>query len=114
MSGNPKIADETLAVLTDIKELSEKIDAFKDGRIHEERFKHFRLTRGVYGQRQLGVHMFRTKIPYGKLTAAQLIRLADVSDKYTNGNLTLRQGKMCKCIMSKLMMPLLFGKICLR
>ncbi|MCB0632347.1 MAG: HEPN domain-containing protein, partial [Lewinella sp.] len=33
--------------------------------------------------------MFRTKIPYGKLTADQLIRIADVSEKYTNGNLHL-------------------------
>ncbi|MEM8909956.1 MAG: nitrite/sulfite reductase, partial [Bacteroidota bacterium] len=33
--------------------------------------------------------MFRTKIPYGKLTADQLVRLADVSEKYTNGNLHL-------------------------
>ena len=33
--------------------------------------------------------MFRTKIPYGRLTTAQLIRLADVSEKYTNGNLHL-------------------------
>ena len=89
MSGNPIINATTAAALADIKELTDKIAAFKDGTFHEERFKHFRLTRGVYGQRQLGVHMFRTKIPYGKLTAAQLIRLADVSDKYTNGNLHL-------------------------
>lgn len=89
MSGNPKISGATEAALSDIKELTDKISAFKKGTMHEERFKHFRLTRGVYGQRQLGVHMFRTKIPYGKLTSAQLIRLADVSDKYTNGNLHL-------------------------
>ena len=33
--------------------------------------------------------MFRTKIPFGKLTSEQLIRLADVSEKFTNGNLHL-------------------------
>ena len=73
----------------DILELSNRINLFKEGKIDEERFKLYRLTRGVYGQRQTGVHMFRTKIPYGKLTAAQLIRLANVSEKYTNGNLHL-------------------------
>jgi sulfite reductase (ferredoxin) len=81
-------------VSKDIAELRQKITAFRTGELHEDRFKHFRLTRGVYGQRQLGVHMFRTKIPYGKLTSAQLVRLADISEKYTNGNLhiTTRQN----------------------
>ncbi len=75
--------------LRDIVELTQKIQRFHRGEIDEDRFKHYRLTRGVYGQRQLGVHMFRTKIPFGRLTAAQLIRLADVSERYTNGNLHL-------------------------
>jgi sulfite reductase (ferredoxin) len=61
----------------------------KNGTMDGERFRHYRLTRGVYGQRQKDVQMFRTKIPFGRLTADQLIRLADVSEKYTNGNLHL-------------------------
>ncbi len=73
----------------DILELQQKIDAYKSGKMNEERFKHYRLTRGVYGQRQLGVQMFRIKIPYGKLTSEQLIRIADIAEKYTNGNLHL-------------------------
>lgn len=77
----------------DILELDERIRKFRKGLIDEERFKLYRLTRGVYGQRQLGVQMFRIKIPYGSLTAEQLIRIADVSDKYATGNLhiTTRQ-----------------------
>ncbi|MGB1242718.1 MAG: nitrite reductase, partial [Chitinophagales bacterium] len=77
------------AAKNDILELQQKIADFKSGKMIEDKFKHYRLTRGVYGQRQTGVHMFRTKIPYGKLTANQLIRIADVSEKYTNGNLHL-------------------------
>lgn len=77
------------AARKDILELDRRIKAFHSGQEDEERFKHYRLTRGVYGQRQFGVQMFRTKIPYGKLTADQLIRVADVSEKYTNGNLHL-------------------------
>ncbi|MEQ9425469.1 MAG: HEPN domain-containing protein [Cyclobacteriaceae bacterium] len=78
----------------DIKELESKIDRFYSGEIPEERFKAFRLTRGVYGQRQAGVQMIRIKIPYGKVTGKQLIRIADISDQFTNGNLhaTTRQN----------------------
>ena len=78
----------------DILELNQKINDFKQGKIPEERFKAFRLTRGVYGQRQLGVQMVRIKIPFGKITAEQLVRIADLSEKYTNGNLhtTTRQN----------------------
>ncbi len=77
----------------DILELSNKIERFKAGQIDEERFKLYRLTRGVYGQRQLGVQMFRIKLPFGRVTAEQLVRIADVSDKYATGNLhiTTRQ-----------------------
>ncbi len=77
----------------DILELQERIGKFRNGEIDEERFKLYRLTRGVYGQRQLGVQMFRIKIPFGSLTADQLVRIADVSDKYATGNLhiTTRQ-----------------------
>lgn len=72
-----------------IEDLRSKITGFQAGEIPEDKFKSFRLTRGVYGQRQLGVQMFRTKIPFGKLTADQLIRVADMSDAYATGNLHL-------------------------
>lgn len=77
----------------DITDLRQKIDAFHSGQIPEDRFKAFRLTRGVYGQRQPGVQMFRIKIPGGGINAEQLVRLANLSDYYTNGNLhiTTRQ-----------------------
>lgn len=73
----------------DIVELNQKIADFKSGKMVEDKFKHFRLTRGVYGQRQTGVHMFRIKVPFGKMTPEQLIRMADISEKFTNGNLHL-------------------------
>lgn len=77
----------------DILELESRIKAYREGLEDEERFKLYRLTRGVYGQRQLGVQMFRIKLPYGSVTAEQLVRIADVSDKYATGNLhiTTRQ-----------------------
>lgn len=78
----------------DIEELERRIRAYQMGGEDEERFKLYRLTRGVYGQRQAGVQMFRTKIPFGRLTAKQLVALADISERYTNGrlHLTTRQN----------------------
>lgn len=81
-------------VQSDLVELKTKIDKFKAGEINEERFKAFRLARGVYGQRQQGVQMFRLKLPFGKITPDQLEVVANLSEKYTNGNLhfTTRQN----------------------
>ncbi|OEJ99518.1 nitrite/sulfite reductase [Roseivirga misakiensis] len=73
----------------DIIELENRINKFNAGGIEEDKFKLFRLTRGVYGQRQPGVQMIRIKLPYGKVTTKQLIKIADTSDKYATGNLHL-------------------------
>jgi sulfite reductase (ferredoxin) len=73
----------------DINELNSKIQAFRNNTLDSEKFRSFRLTRGVYGQRQEGVQMIRIKLPYGKVTPDQLIRIADISDKYASGNLHL-------------------------
>lgn len=73
----------------DIDELSTRIVGFHTGQEDEDRFKLYRLTRGVYGQRQLGVHMFRLKIPSGKVTTNQIVGIADLSDQYGSSNLHL-------------------------
>lgn len=77
------------AAKRDIIDLQKKIERFQNGEIEEDKFKLFRLTRGVYGQRQPGVQMIRIKLPYGKVTPDQLVKIADVSDKYATGNLHL-------------------------
>lgn len=84
---------ENPVVEKDIIELEKKIHLFHSGQIDEERFRSLRLARGVYGQRQPGVQMIRIKLPYGKVSGAQLKRIADVSDEYSTGNLhiTTRQ-----------------------
>ncbi|MDP5044453.1 MAG: nitrite reductase [Leeuwenhoekiella sp.] len=84
---------ENPVVEKDIIELERKIKLFKDGKIDEERFRSLRLARGVYGQRQEGVQMIRIKLPYGKVTSDQLLRISDVSDEYSRGKLhiTTRQ-----------------------
>ena len=66
----------------DIQDLHEKIQSFERGEADEEKFRSFRLSRGVYGQRQEGVQMIRIKLPFGRMNAEQFIRIADVADKY--------------------------------
>lgn len=73
----------------DIIDLDQKIRQFREGKIHEEKFRSLRLARGVYGQRQKGVQMVRIKLPFGKISTKQLLRIADISDEYSNGNLHL-------------------------
>ncbi|AEA45890.1 HEPN domain-containing protein [Fluviicola taffensis] len=88
-----QVEAKKLRVEKDILELGDKIAAFKDGKIPDDKFRSLRLARGVYGQRQLGVQMIRIKLPYGKLSSNQLRRIAQVSDEYSTGRLhiTTRQ-----------------------
>lgn len=80
---------ENPVVEQDIIDLEKKINAFRGGQIHEEKFRSLRLARGIYGQRQPGVQMIRIKLPFGRVTFKQLLKIADVSDEYGSGNLHL-------------------------
>jgi sulfite reductase (ferredoxin) len=80
---------ENPLVEKDVVDLARKIELFREGKIHEEKFRSLRLARGVYGQRQQGVQMVRIKLPYGKMTFKQWKRIADISDEYSTGNLHL-------------------------
>ncbi|MCC8426200.1 HEPN domain-containing protein [Mucilaginibacter sp. UR6-11] len=80
---------ENPIVEKDIIDLEKKIREFREGKIHDEKFRSLRLARGVYGQRQPGVQMVRIKLPFGKVTFKQLLRIADVSDEYASRNLHL-------------------------
>ncbi len=80
---------ENPIVEKDIIDLEKKINAFREGKIHDEKFRSLRLARGIYGQRQPGVQMVRIKLPFGKVTFKQLLKIADISDEYGSGNLHL-------------------------
>jgi sulfite reductase (ferredoxin) len=84
---------ENPIVQKDIIDLERKIQLFKEGKIDDERFRSLRLARGVYGQRQEGVQMIRIKLPFGKVSSEQLVRITKVSDEYSTGRLhiTTRQ-----------------------
>lgn len=80
---------ENPIVEKDIIYLEQKIRAYRNGDMHEDKFRSLRLARGIYGQRQPGVQMIRIKLPFGKVTFKQLLRIADISDEYASSNLHL-------------------------
>jgi sulfite reductase (ferredoxin) len=84
---------ENPIVQQDIIDLGQRIEAHKNGELNDDKFRAIRLARGVYGQRQQGVQMIRIKLPFGKVTTKQLIRISDVSDEFSTGHLhiTTRQ-----------------------
>jgi len=80
---------ENPVVEREIIELERKIREFRQGKMPEEKFRSLRLARGVYGQRQPGVQMVRIKLPFGKVTFSQILKIADISDEYASKNLHL-------------------------
>lgn len=81
-------------VQADISLFRNQVNDFLTGKLTDDEFRGFRLRRGVYGQRQAGVQMIRTKVPGGLATADQFDKLADIADKYAagKGHLTTRQN----------------------
>jgi len=87
-------AEYDRVVRSEIETFRRKAQAFLDGQITEDEFRPFRLKHGIYGQRQPGVQMVRSKIPGGMLTAAQAAQLARVAEEFGGGkgHLTTRQN----------------------
>ena len=78
----------------DVDLFVQRLEAFERGELDADGWRSFRLLNGVYGQRQEGVMMLRAKLPAGIATPAQLVALADVADRYSNGkgHVTTRQN----------------------
>jgi len=89
----PRVDDP--AIRADIEKFRDMLAGYRSGEVEEDVFRVFRLTNGIYGQRQGGEnHMVRVRVPYGKLTAAQLDMLATVVERYSRGwgHITTRQN----------------------
>src|ERR1700683_614895 len=69
-------------------------EKFMAGGLTDDEFRAQRLRRGIYSQRQAGVHMIRTKIPGGSMTAGEMDQLAAIADEFCGGkgHLTTRQN----------------------
>src|SRR5260370_6319063 len=72
-------------VSEDIELFRKHAEDFTAGIINDDQFRAQRLRRGIYGQRQAGVHMVRTKVPGGHMTAEQMDSLADIADQFGGG-----------------------------
>jgi sulfite reductase beta subunit-like hemoprotein len=83
-----------ITVREEIERFRAKAAGVLAGTITDDEFRPFRLRYGIYGQRQPGVQMVRTKIPGGTLTAAQLERMAEIADEFGGGrgHTTTRQN----------------------
>ena len=81
-------------VRADIELFRAHAEKWVAGAITDDEFRAQRLRRGIYTQRQAGVHMIRTKVPGGILTARQMDQLAGVADEFCGGkgHLTTRQN----------------------
>jgi sulfite reductase (ferredoxin) len=81
------------AIQEEIETFEQEAQRMLSGQIASDLFKPFRLQYGIYGQRQAGVQMVRIKIPFGGITANQLRRIAELSERYTTGvgHVTTRQ-----------------------
>jgi sulfite reductase beta subunit-like hemoprotein len=79
----------------DIEKFERIMAGYLAGEIDEDVFRVFRLTNGIYGQRQGGHdQMVRVRIPYGGVTPEQLDLFARISEEYSRGwgHITTRQN----------------------
>src|SRR3984885_2299228 len=81
-------------VREDIELFRQQAQLNLSGELTDDQFRPFRLRRGIYSQRQVGVQMIRTKVPGGLLTAQQMRQLGRVADEFGGGkgHLTTRQN----------------------
>ena len=81
-------------VREDIELFRTQAQSFLVGNLTDDQFRPHRLRRGIYGQRQPGVQMIRTKVPGGLLTALQMRQMASIADRFCKGkgHLTTRQN----------------------
>ncbi|NNE74876.1 MAG: nitrite/sulfite reductase [Acidimicrobiales bacterium] len=82
-------------IAADIAKFRTVLDGYLAGDVDEDTFRVFRLTNGIYGQRQGGRNqMVRVRVPYGAISANQLDTLGFLVDNYSRGwgHITTRQN----------------------
>ena len=80
-------------VKREIETFAAEVERLNRGEVGDDDFKRFRLQQGIYGQRQDGEQMVRTKLPAGRITSEQMRCMADFAEKYSHGvlHITTRQ-----------------------
>lgn len=75
------MTDDTSRLQQALDEYARNIERFKNGEITADQFRPLRLGMGVYAQLAHVKNMQRIKLPGGRLTAAQLEVVADVTER---------------------------------
>ena len=94
-TAHTQAADEVgYARLSDIDEFIARTQDYADGKLSADQYRAYRLTRGVYGQRQEGVFMMRVKLPGGIVTPPQIAVLAELAAHTPEGlgHITTREN----------------------
>ena len=82
-------------IQADIDKFRDVLAKHQNGEISEDVFRVFRLTNGIYGQRQGGTNqMVRVKVPHGSMDPEQFEMLAFIVERYSRGwaHITTRQN----------------------
>ncbi|TCK92483.1 sulfite reductase (ferredoxin) [Natranaerovirga hydrolytica] len=80
-------------IINEIKEYPVKLKELKDGKVEADRFKPYRVSMGIYEQRDNNTFMTRTRIPSGVITLEQFKKVVELAKKYSHGyiHITTRQ-----------------------
>jgi sulfite reductase beta subunit-like hemoprotein len=85
--------------MDEVEEFIRKTEAYQNGELDADSYRGYRLTRGVYGQRQDDVYMMRIKLPGGIVSTDQARLLGSVLDEapLRFGNITTTfHSKRCR------------------
>ncbi|ABR49627.1 Sulfite reductase (ferredoxin) [Alkaliphilus metalliredigens QYMF] len=80
-------------VIEEEKNYRNKVEELKKGVIEPERFKPYRVSMGIYEQRDNDTYMIRTRIPSGVISLEQLKKISELAKQYSHGyiHFTTRQ-----------------------
>lgn len=86
--------DNDYSQLSDVDEFVARTEDYAAGRLTPDAYRAYRLTRGVYGQRQPDVYMLRVKMPGGIVLPKQLRAVAEVVEQSPSrlGHITTREN----------------------
>jgi sulfite reductase beta subunit-like hemoprotein len=86
--------DNDYSQLSDVDEFVSRTEDYAAGRLAPDAYRAYRLTRGVYGQRQPDVYMLRVKMPGGIVLPKQLRAIAEVVEQSPSrlGHITTREN----------------------
>ena len=88
-------------VKREIETFAAEVERLNRGEVGDDDFKRFRLQQGIYGQRQDGEQMVRTKLPAGKITSEQMRCMADFAENIPMGFYTSRPARTSNYITLK-------------